>query len=323
MTGPHLPGAGFPEPRPAHSPREFVLADVFTDRLFGGNQLAVFPDARGLSEAAMQELTREFNFSETTFVLPPEDPAHTCRLRIFTPAGELPFAGHPTVGTAAVLAARGADAGTGRLVFEEGIGPIEVEVSLRDRTGGEGDAARRVFSRFTVTAPLERAEPAPEPGAVAAALSLAPEDLVACWYAGIGVHFCYVRLSDRATVDRAVLDRAAWAGASTGRAPGLYVFAGDFRAGGHLYARSFVPSLDAGEDPATGSACAGLVASLATSAPGEGEVTHALRVEQGVLMGRPSLIEATARTRGGRLESVSIGGATVLAGGGTIEVPVP
>src|SRR5262244_4376259 len=106
----------------------FVIADVFTETPFGGNQLAVFPDARGLSDRAMQALAREFNFAETTFVFPPADPRHTGRVRIFTPTRELPFAGHPTIGTAAVLASRGLVGQ--RVILEEGVGPIAVEVRL-------------------------------------------------------------------------------------------------------------------------------------------------------------------------------------------------
>ena len=109
----------------------FVTADVFTRELFGGNPLAVLPDARGLDAALMQKIAREFNFSETVFVLPPDEPAHTRKLRIFTPTAEIPFAGHPNVGTAFVLAATGALAARGetaRVVFEEGAGPVQVEI---------------------------------------------------------------------------------------------------------------------------------------------------------------------------------------------------
>src|SRR6266446_3711560 len=114
-------------------PHRFVIADVFTDKPFTGNQLAVFPDAQGLSERAMQAIAREFNFAETTFVLPAGDARHACRVRIFTPKTELPFAGHPTVGTAAVLARLGRlklAGGSGTIVFEEGIGPVPVEIAL-------------------------------------------------------------------------------------------------------------------------------------------------------------------------------------------------
>jgi trans-2,3-dihydro-3-hydroxyanthranilate isomerase len=287
---------------------EFHLADVFTTRRFGGNQLAVLTDARGLSDAEMQAVAQEFGFSETTFVLPPDDPAHTCRVRIFTPAEELPFAGHPTVGTAAVLAAvRGT--GDGRLVFEEGVGPVAVDVA-------------GTHSRLTVTAPFRSAEPGPAPAAVAAALSLAAEDVAETWFGGVGVPFGFVRLSGREAVDRAVLDRAAWrAGLAGAWSPHLYVFAGSFTPGAHLYARSFVPDIGIGEDPATGSAAAGLVASLARRAAaggGDGEVT--LTIDQGVAMGRPSRLEAAAAVRGGEVASVSVGGHTVLVGRGTLTL---
>jgi trans-2,3-dihydro-3-hydroxyanthranilate isomerase len=117
----------------------FVIADVFTDQPFGGNPLAVLPDARGLDDALMQKIAREFNLSETVFVLPPEAPAHTRRLRIFTPATEVPFAGHPTVGTALVLARLGEvplQGATTRIVFEEGAGPVPVTI-----TAAHGQAA--------------------------------------------------------------------------------------------------------------------------------------------------------------------------------------
>src|SRR6476661_4013636 len=115
----------------------FITADVFTDQAFGGNQLAVFPDARGIDPALMLPIAREFNFSETTFVLPPDDPGHTARVRIFTPGGELPFAGHPTVGTAHVLASIGAiplKAAETRIVFEEVVGPVPVVIRSANGT---------------------------------------------------------------------------------------------------------------------------------------------------------------------------------------------
>jgi trans-2,3-dihydro-3-hydroxyanthranilate isomerase len=291
---------------------EFFIADVFTQTAFGGNQLAVFPDARGLSDAAMQALAREFNFSETTFVLPPGDPRHTCRVRIFTPTSELPFAGHPTVGTAAVLAtSKHVDAGAtgGRLVFEEGVGPVTVEVN-------------DTFCRLTLDAPpFQTPAHKPSASAIAAALSLSHDDILDCWYAGTGLNFCYVHLTSADTVDRAVLDRAAWSsGIADGWSPHLYLFAGDFCSGGRLYARAFVPAVGVSEDPATGSACAGLVASLAQRSP-ESDGEHGLRIDQGVGMGRPSLIDAAAHIGGGRLVRVTVGGFTTVVGKGTMTVP--
>src|SRR5438874_2170399 len=137
-------------------PVRFITADVFTDRTFGGNQLAVFPDAKAVDPVLMRDIAREFNFSETTFVLPPADPAHTARVRIFTPGGELPFAGHPTVGTAHVLAAIGAIPLTGastRIVFEEGVGPVPVTIRS---SGGQP-----VFAQLTAARRPEIGPPPP------------------------------------------------------------------------------------------------------------------------------------------------------------------
>jgi trans-2,3-dihydro-3-hydroxyanthranilate isomerase len=289
----------------------FVIADVFTQTPFGGNQLAVFPDGRGLSEQRMQDLAREFGFSETTFVFPPEDPRHTCRLRIFTPTNELPFAGHPTVGTASVLATGGhvdVEAPTATLIIEENIGPVTVEIT-------------DTFSRFTTTTPFQAPQAGPSPKAVAAALSLAEEDIRECWYGSVGLEFCYVHLNSADSVDHATLDRAEWsAGIADGWSPHLYVFAGEFRNHGHLHARSFVPALGIDEDPATGSAAAGLVAMLAQRST-EANADHHLRIDQGIRMKRPSLIDTTAHTEQGRLTHVTVGGYTTVVGQGTITLP--
>src|SRR5580700_4036127 len=204
---------------------DFVLVDVFSDRAFGGNQLAVFPEATGIADETMQQLAREFNFSESTFVLPPIDPSCTCRVRIFTPNQELPFAGHPTVGTAAVLASL---RGEKQFVFEEGIGPVEVVI--------DGETIR-----FHLRSPrYMSSSEAPPAAAIARALSL-PEDAIAdCWYGGVGLKFCFIRLASAELVDRAVPDKAAWAsGVAGGWAQELYFFAGDFRDGARLHARMF------------------------------------------------------------------------------------
>ncbi|MEW9531743.1 PhzF family phenazine biosynthesis protein [Microbispora sp. NPDC049125] len=289
----------------------YCIADVFTRAPFGGNQLAVLPDARGLSDRRMQDVAKEFGFSETTFVFPPDDPRNTRKVRIFTPASELPFAGHPTVGTASVLATQGHVDVTrtgGTLILEEEVGPISVEV----------DGA---FSRFTTTAPFESPGSGPSPEAVATALSLPEEDIVGCWYGSVGLRFCYVRLKSRESVDRAVLNRAGWsAGIAGGWSPHLYVFAVESRDQDHIYARSFVPALGVEEDPATGSAAAGLAAGLARRRAGV-HTALSLRIHQGVRMGRPSVIEATAHIRDGRLQRVSVGGFTTVVARGVLTLP--
>jgi trans-2,3-dihydro-3-hydroxyanthranilate isomerase len=286
---------------------DFVLVDVFSDRPFGGNQLAVFPDAAGIADETMQQLAREFNFSESTFVLPPSDPSCTCRVRIFTPNQELPFAGHPTVGTAAVLASL---RGEKQFVFEEGIGPVEVVI--------DGETIR-----FHLRSPrYMSSSEAPPAAAIARALSL-PEDAIAdCWYGGVGLKFCFIRLASPELVDRAVPDKAAWAsGVAGGWAQELYFFAGDFRDGARLYARMFGPGVGVDEDPATGSACASLIASLADHSP-ERDGTYHFRIDQGVAMGRPSVLEGTARKENGQITEVVVGGRATIVAHGTMTLPI-
>lgn len=289
---------------------DFTIVDVFSDRPFGGNQLAVFPDAEGISDATMQQLAREFNFAETTFVLPPLDPGHTCRVRIFTPRAELPFAGHPTVGTAAVLASLdGGSAGIERrFVLEEGIGPVTVVT--------DGHTARLHLH----SPDCETAAESPSAAAVARALSLPETALIRTWYAGLGVRFCFVHLADAGQVDRARLDKTAWQdGVAEGWSPHLYLFAGECRDGAQLYARMFAPALGVDEDPATGAASAALVACLAADVP-LSDGGYGVRIDQGVGMGRPSLIEATARKEHGRLAEVSVGGHATIVGRGVMTL---
>jgi trans-2,3-dihydro-3-hydroxyanthranilate isomerase len=295
--------------------QRFVIADVFTETAFGGNQLAVFPDAHGLSERAMQALAREFNFAETTFVLPPENARHTRRVRIFTPKSELPFAGHPTVGTAAVLARLGLIAtpgGAATIVLEEGIGPVAVEVRL-------GEAA--AFARFLLEQHVESPPHRPDLHAAAAALSLPADAVREAWFAGLGVRFVFVRLADQGAVDRAVLDRGAWSGHfARAWAPNLYLFAGRLEPGSRLHVRMFAPALGIEEDPATGAGAAVLAGCLAARLS-EPEGEFAWRIEQGVVMGRPSLIESQADKRAGRVVRIWVGGFTVAVGEGSMTVP--
>ncbi|HEY4490946.1 MAG TPA: PhzF family phenazine biosynthesis protein, partial [Acidobacteriota bacterium] len=171
----------------------FYTADVFTDKKFGGNQLAVFPDAQRLETETMQRIAREFNFSETVFVLPPRNPQHTRWIRIFTPACEIPFAGHPTVGTAHVLAAIGeipVQANRVRIIFEEGVGAIPVEIHFR--------GSIPVFAQFTTAVLPEEGPPPPSGKDLARVLSLDPDDLLqhdgACAWS-CGVPYLFVPLN--------------------------------------------------------------------------------------------------------------------------------
>lgn len=297
------------------SSHRFVIADVFTETAFGGNQLAVFPDGRGLSDRAMQALAREFNFAETTFVLPPQDARHARRVRIFTPRTELPFAGHPTVGTAAVLARLGLIAmpgGAATIVLEEGVGPITVEIRLLKQA---------VFARLMTEKEVESPSTGPARDAVAAALSLPAEAVLEAWYASVGVPFCFARIATRELVDRAVLDRAAWSGSfANAWSPNLYFFAGGLAPGSRLYARMFAPAYGIEEDPATGSGAAALAGWLAARSP-DPDGTFTWEIDQGIAMGRPSHLEASAEKRRGRTVNVKVGGSTVVMGEGTITVP--
>ena len=291
----------------------FHIVDVFSSTPFGGNQLAVLPEAAGISTEGMQKIAREFNFGETTFVLPKKDPVNTCRVRIFTPRVELDFAGHPSVGTACALVmqqhVRPSD--PMRLILEENVGPVTVDVAPRN--GG-------VYGTLTLSGKIEAPAGAPSPTELADVLSVEPAEVSQVFFAGAGVPFCFAQLSSNEVVDRATMNRAAWA-TTLARAwsPHVFFFAGDLRDGGKLYARMWAPALGIEEDPATGAACAGLVGAMA-SKPDFGGMAYRLSIQQGVSIGRRSEIEAEARKRDGVVTSVSVGGATTYIASGEIEV---
>jgi trans-2,3-dihydro-3-hydroxyanthranilate isomerase len=302
-------------------PYRFLTTDVFTDRIFGGNPLAVLPDGRGLNTGEMQAVAREFNLSETVFVLPPDDPAHTRRLRIFTPARELPFAGHPTVGTALALAAIGAielGAEITSIVFEEGAGPVPVTI----RAAG----SRPAFAELTAPEPPE-VRPAPDPLELAALLALAPSDLRTeaglPEMASCGLPFLIVELRDAAALGRTRLDRTVWQRLlADAWAREVYLVTRDVAGeDADFRVRMFAPAAGIGEDPATGAAAAAFGGWLGLrEAPGEG--TRRYVIAQGVEMGRPSRLEIEVEKRAGRVTAVRVGGNAVLVSEGTIEVPV-
>jgi trans-2,3-dihydro-3-hydroxyanthranilate isomerase len=299
---------------------QYLTADVFTSQRFGGNQLAVFPDARDLAPSLMPRIAREFNFSETTFVLPPADPKHTRRVRIFTPGGELPFAGHPTVGTAFVLATIGDIALTGaetRIVFEEGVGPVPV--TIRARNG------KAEFAQLSVAQLPEFGPPPPSGGDLARCLGLEPNDVLTGEAApeavSCGVPFLFVPVRDRKTLARARvrLDdfERVLGGYWTAK---VFVFCddpelpdSDFRA------RMFAPTIGVPEDPATGSACVGFGGYLAKRDK-RSDGTLRWIVEQGFEMGRPSLLEVEVDKRGGAITAVRVGGNSVLVTKGELYV---
>ncbi len=279
---------------------EFVTVDVFTDRRFGGNPLAVFPRAQGISDADMRALGAEFNLSEITFVLPPENPAHTARVRIFGPKHELPFAGHPNVGTALVIAER---RGLSEILFEEKAGLVRIKV--------EG-------ARATLAAPqpLELGAEVPV-STVAACLGLRPRDIVTGVHfpvvASVGLGFALAELTPDA-LGRCAPDTVAFRDALE-RFPtreggfSLLVYT---RIGDTVRARMFAPLAGIVEDPATGSASAALAAMLLSLTPRD---RHALTVHQGAEMGRPSLLHAGAeRTADGIIGCVGGGAVPVMRG---------
>jgi trans-2,3-dihydro-3-hydroxyanthranilate isomerase len=298
----------------------YLTADVFTDRRFGGNQLAVFPDARQINSDLMPRIAQEFNYSETTFVLPPDDPSHTAKVRIFTPGGELQFAGHPTVGTAHVLASIGIIKLTGdetRIVLEEGVGPVAV--TIRAKNG------RPEFAQLTAAKLPETGPPPPSADTLAEMLSLKSGDVLdggmKAAALSCGTPFLFVPVRDRATVGRARIKRDVWESALGGYVTKeVFVFAMDAEhADNDVRARMFAPSIGVPEDPATGSACVALAGYLAER---DARTQGTLRwiVEQGFEMGRPSILEIEADKKQGAVTSVRVGARTVLECDWTMEL---
>ncbi len=283
---------------------EFYYTDVFTDRTFGGNPLAVFPEGSGLDTAQMQSLAREIGFSETVFVLPAANRDCQYRLRIFTPNTELPFAGHPTVGAAFVLKHRGMIP-QNRVRFEEGVGPIDVVA--------EGEA-------YTMRQPPPRPGPIWErTDLIARLLSLPEEDLDHRWDCqvwGSGLDFLYVTLASRRALSEAKIDTTVLREAlAQVPLPPLYLI---YPEGGLVHARMFAPQLGVLEDPATGSAAGPLCAYLGASGQRDLDDTGWLRivVRQGEDMGRPSTIEAAAPYEGHSWGRPEVGGQCSLVAHG-------
>jgi trans-2,3-dihydro-3-hydroxyanthranilate isomerase len=293
--------------------RRFVTIDVFTDRAFGGNPLAVVLDAAGLSPAQMQVIAREFGYSETTFVLPPADKANTAQVRIFTPGSEIPFAGHPNVGTALVLARRAASP-PARVVFEEEAGLVALEIGLRDGQPANAElTAPRPFAALGEVAAAD----------VAAAVGLTLAEVVTETHrpvvGSVGLPILFAELATRAALRaaRPDLERLAALLAGSGAA-GVFLYTEQgVEPGCDLSARMFSPLDGIGEDPATGSACVALAALLAgLGRPPDAEMV--VRIAQGADMGRPSLLRARAVKRGGAVVSAHVGGSGVEIMQGTL-----
>ena len=276
----------------------FQIVDVFSSEPFGGNQLAVITDARGLADAEMRSIAREFNFSETAFVLPATSGTAAARIRIFTPSVELPFASHPVVDTAAVLVSIGHST-EGAFQLELGARTVSVNVAPR---GDEMEAT------LVLTGDLEAESSALTTDELAELLSLDRGEIIDGFEASAGVPFCFVHLSDAQAVDRAKLKLESWkCMLQSIRAPQFYVFAGNLTNEGRLYSRMFAPGLGIEEDPATGGACIALVGAGALRS-GTTDGSFELVITQGVAMGRPSLIKAGAEIRGAHVRLSRVGG---------------
>ena len=297
--------------------RRYAIYDVFADRPLAGNPLAVVFDAEGLDAAAMQRIAREFNLSETTFVLPPAERLHRAHVRIFTPVEELPFAGHPTVGTAVALTeAEGAEAGI--LVLEEKVGPVRCAVSRHDGVA---------FAEFDLPRLPQRLPIAAAPEAVAAALGLDHTDIgfenhgMSLWSGG--VPYVLVPVRDLDAAGRARLDLAAWVetvGPIEGRVPGAYVYCRETEgAESAFHARMFAGHLGLVEDPATGSAAAAFVGAVHHfDAPLDGSASY--WIEQGIEMGRPSRVRLELDIEAGAIVAARIGGNAVKVAEGRLLV---
>ncbi|WP_454619880.1 PhzF family phenazine biosynthesis protein [Bradyrhizobium cenepequi] len=296
--------------------RRYITVDVFTDRAFGGNPLAVVLDAGGLSTAQMQSIATEFNYSETTFVLPPQDDTNDAQVRIFTVRSEIPFAGHPNVGTAFVLATLAARP-RARLRFEEKAGLVPVEI-LTEQGGVVG-------AELTAPQPLKRLSHI-DAEQTAACLSLSASDVKTDRHppqiVSVGLPFLMVELASRDALKRARPDAAAFARTfPCDGSDAVYFYTRDVPAAEQpldVQARMFHPgSSGLSEDPATGSATAAAAAFLADlDETREGELR--LRIGQGVDMGRPSLLLTRVRKQGGAVASVHVGGGCVKMMEGTL-----
>jgi trans-2,3-dihydro-3-hydroxyanthranilate isomerase len=297
--------------------RKFFTLDVFTRRRYAGNPLAVVLDADGLDGTAMQSVAREFNLSETVFVLPPAEKAHRAKLRIFTPMAELPFAGHPTVGSAVLLNRIDGGAGKREIVVEEGIGAVRCTVEALDAEAGS--------ARFDLARLPAETGPVQPTAAIAAALGLGEGDIgfegftPSRWSAGNELTF--VPLSGLDAMRRCRADTARWSAAFPGKEGRMsaFMFCRETVERGHAFhARMFAPLGGIPEDPATGSAVAAFAGALMHfTRPPDG--AHEFVVEQGYEMGRPSLIRLSMTVKDGKLIAGAIAGEAVVVSEGTIE----
>jgi trans-2,3-dihydro-3-hydroxyanthranilate isomerase len=299
----------------------YLHYDVFTDHLFGGNQLAVVLDGRGLSPETMQAIAKEMNFSETTFVLPADRQDTDVRMRIFTTGEELPTAGHPTIGTTFALARSGViDRGRETFVFGLGVGPTPVTLTWNGHD--------LTFVWMTQGLPTF-GDPIPDPARVAAPLSLSPAAVTGTGHpvqvVSCGVPFLFVPLTTRSAVDSAVVDPAGMdslLGEPNTSAHGVFIFSaqpGDRKS--TVYSRMFAPGLGIAEDPATGIASGPLGCYLVRHKIVRPDEAGAMVSLQGAKMGRPSHVHISIDADdNATIRGVRVGGGAVLAGEGTLYV---
>jgi trans-2,3-dihydro-3-hydroxyanthranilate isomerase len=297
--------------------RRYVVYDVFTSEVLTGNPLAVLLDCDGLDTAAMQRIAREFNLSESTFVLPPEDPRHRARVRIFTPDYEMPFAGHPTVGTAIALAEQSGSSAPSIFVLEENIGPVRCAV---------GHSGGTAFAEFSLAQLPQSPSFSADAGAVAAALGLGPHEIgfenhrISYWTAG--VPYVAVPVSGLEVAGKVRFDNAAWmeiSPAKSGSAvASAYVYCREtVHHDSAFHARMFVPGNPSYEDPATGSAAAAFAGAIAHfDRPVDGASQY--WIEQGMEMGRPSRIRLEIDMAKGAIAAARIGGQAVKVAEGVL-----
>jgi trans-2,3-dihydro-3-hydroxyanthranilate isomerase len=297
----------------------YRLLDVFTDKPLAGNPLAIVFDADALDFSQMQAIAREFNLSETVFVLTPRDPVNTARLRIFTPTTELPFAGHPTIGAASLIAALRAPEMLGqaplRLVLEEQIGPVVCEAVRLNKV---------LRASFVVPRLPELFDPPLDVARLASALALVERDIGFDAHrpclASAGLPFAFIPVGSLATLNRVAPDFTALASALPMERAAICLYTREtVDPAHHVQARVFIPGLGAHEDPATGAAAAAFAGvAHRFEQPDDGE--HMLLIEQGFAMGRPSLIALTLHVDRGALTQVGVGGACVIVGEGVLEL---
>lgn len=299
----------------------YYTADVFTNQPFSGNPLAVFPEAAGLDTATMHNIAREFNLSETVFVFPPQKNANVCALRIFTPAGEVPFAGHPTLGTAFVLADMGKiplHKKRTSVIFEEKIGEVQIDIDI-------GDNHNPTFIQLTVPNAPEFRDEVPNCQALAEILSLDVNDIRNDLYmpqaVSCGLPFICIPLKNLRAVQRAQINNPAWqTHLQEAWAQSLYLFSFEtLHEENQIHARMFAPQFGISEDPATGSAAAALAAYLAQH-ESLYEATLRWQIEQGEEIQRPSCLYVEADRANNVVTAVRVGGKTVLMSEGWLDL---